>query len=108
MQRSGAGRFDSAFTVEQEKQSDMAKKEKLEHSELAGEFTEDDVTVLVDIFRPAGTNGDWKMEVITQDEDLIEWEETFPTDREAFDEFLATVARDGIRTFLDDTDPSVH
>jgi hypothetical protein len=65
--------------------------------------------VLVDIFRPAGTNGDWKMEVVTQDDDLIEWEEGFETDRDAFDEFLATVERDGIRTFLDDADePSVH
>lgn len=86
----------------------MPKKQKNEHSELSGEFTEDGVTVLVDIFRPAGSNNDWRLEVITQEEDLIEWEEPFATDREAFDEFLATIARDGIRSFLDDADPSVH
>lgn len=86
----------------------MPKTPKNEHSELSGEFTEDDVTVLVDIFRPAGTNNDWRMEVITQEEDVIEWEEPFATDREAFDEFLATVARDGIRSFLEDDGPSVH
>lgn len=87
----------------------MAKKPKLEHSELAGEFTDDGVTVLVDIFRPAGTNGDWRMEVVTQDDSLIEWEEPFATDRDAFDEFLATIARDGIHTFLDEEEgPSVH
>lgn len=86
----------------------MAKKQKLEHSELSGEFTQDGVTVLVDIFRPAGSNGDWTMEVITQEEDLVQWDEPFATDREAFDEFLATVERDGIRTFVEDTDPSVH
>ncbi|ASY56370.1 hypothetical protein [Sinorhizobium sp. CCBAU 05631] len=86
----------------------MPKKPKHEHSELSGEFTEDGVTVLVDIFRPAGTNNDWKMEIVTQAEDLIEWEEPFATDRDAFDEFLATVARDGIRSFLDDEEPSVH
>ncbi|MBX4868224.1 MULTISPECIES: hypothetical protein [Rhizobium] len=86
----------------------MAKKQKLEHSELAGEFTEDGVTVLVDIFRAAGSNGDWTMEVVTQAEDLIKWDEPFATDREAFDEFLAVVARDGIRSFLDDEEPSVH
>jgi hypothetical protein len=94
--------------IPSKERDDMPKKEKLEHSEFAGEFTDDDVTVLVDIFRPSGTNGDWTMQVITQDEDLIEWEEAFATDREAFDEFLATVERDGIRTFLDDADPSVH
>ncbi|MGG7579665.1 hypothetical protein [Rhizobium sp. Nf11,1] len=86
----------------------MAKKQKLEHSELAGEFTEDGVTVLVDIFRAAGSNEDWTMEVVTQAEDLIRWEEPFATDREAFDEFLAVVERDGIRSFLDDEEPSVH
>lgn len=86
----------------------MAKKQKLEHSEFSGEFTQDGVTVLVDIFRPAGSNGDWTMEVITQDEDLVQWEERFPTDREAFDEFLATVERDGIGTFLEEADPTVH
>ena len=86
----------------------MAKKQKLERSELSGEFTQDGVTVLVDIFRPAGSNGDWTMEVITQDEDLIQWDEPFATDREAFDEFLATVERDGMETFLEDTDYTVH
>ena len=86
----------------------MAKKEKLEHSELAGEFTDDGITVLVDIFRTSGSNEDWTMEVVTQAEDLIRWDEPFATARDAFDEFLAVVARDGIRSFLEDEEPSVH
>ncbi|MGO7540622.1 hypothetical protein GFL38_03445 [Rhizobium leguminosarum bv. viciae] len=86
----------------------MAKKEKLEHSELAGEFTDDGITVLVDIFRTSGSNEDWTMEVVTQAEDLIRWDEPFATDRDAFDEFLAVVAREGIRSFLEDEEPSVH
>ncbi|MBY3094840.1 hypothetical protein HFO65_29575 [Rhizobium laguerreae] len=86
----------------------MAKKEKLEHSELAGEFTDDGTTVLVDIFRTSGSNEDWTMEVVTQAEDLIRWDEPFATDRDAFDEFLAVVARDGIRSFLEEDEPSVH
>lgn len=86
----------------------MTKKVKLEHSEFSGEFSQDDVTVLVDIFRPAGSNADWTMEVVDQDEGLTVWDEQFATDRDAFDEFLATVERDGIRTFLEDVDPSVH
>ena len=80
-----------------------------EHSELAGEFTDDGVTVLVDIYREAGSQSDWTLEVITEEEDLTTWEEPFATDREAFDEFLATVERDGIRSFFDEeADPSVH
>jgi len=86
----------------------MAKKQKLEHSELAGEFTDDGITVLVDIYRTSGSNEDWTMEVVTQAEDLIRWDEPFATDRDAFDEFLAVVARDGIRSFLEDEEPSVH
>ncbi|MBB4236953.1 hypothetical protein [Rhizobium esperanzae] len=86
----------------------MAKKQKLEHSELAGEFSDDGITVLVDIFRTSGSNEDWTMEVVTQAEDLIRWDEPFATDRDAFDEFLAVVARDGIRSFLEDEEPSVH
>ena len=88
----------------------MAKKQKLEHSDFAGEFTDDGVTVLVDIFRPAGSEGGWTMEVIDQDEGLTVWEEPFPTDKDAFEEFLATVERDGIHSFLEDPEPeeSVH
>jgi hypothetical protein len=83
---------------------------KMEHSELAGEFTEDGVTVLVDIFRPAGTQNDWMMEVITEEDDLTTWEEPFATDREAFEEFLATIERDGIRSFFggEEDEPAIH
>lgn len=89
----------------------MAEKDiepKLEHSEFSGAFTDDGVTVLVDIFRPEGSQTDWKMEVADQADGVTIWEEGFDTDRDAFDEFLATVERDGIRTFLDDADPQVH
>ena len=85
---------------------DMAKAPKTEHSELAGEFTDDGITVLVDIYRTAGTQGDWTLEVITEEDDVTTWEEPFPTDREAFDEFLATVERDGIRSFFGEPEPN--
>lgn len=84
------------------------KEPKLEHSEFSGEFTDDGIVVVVDIFRPEGSQVDWKMEVTDQDDGLTVWEEGFATDRDAFDEFLATVERDCIRTFLDDVDPQVH
>jgi hypothetical protein len=83
---------------------------KTEHSELAGEFTEGDITVLVDIYRAAGTQEDWTLEVITEEDDVTLWDEPFATDREAFDEFLATVERDGIRSFFGgpEEEPAVH
>jgi hypothetical protein len=79
-----------------------------EHSDFAGEFTDDGVTVLVDIFRPAGSTGGWSLEVIDQDEGLTVWEEPFATDQEAFEEFLATVERDGIRSFLEEPETKLH
>ncbi|HTO30159.1 MAG TPA: hypothetical protein VL202_03105 [Pararhizobium sp.] len=86
----------------------MTKKSKLEHSDFAGEFTDDGVTVLVDIFRKAGSDEGWMLEVIDQEEGLTVWEEPFATDKEAFEEFLATIERDGIRSFLEEPDVSVH
>ena len=86
----------------------MPKKPKMEHSEFSGEFEDNGTTVLVDIFRPAGTQGDWTMEVISQEEDVTTWDEPFATDKDAWEEFLATVERDGIGTFLGIDDPSVH
>ncbi len=80
----------------------------IEHSELSGEFSEGGTTVRVDIFRAAGTTLDWKMEVNDAADGRTMWEEGFSTDRDAFDEFLATIEREGIRTFLDDQDPPVH
>lgn len=82
----------------------MAKQQKMEHSEFSGEFEDDGLTVLVDIFRPAGTQQDWQMEVISEEEDVTTWEEPFATDRDAWEEFLATCEKDGIRSFYEDTE----
>ncbi len=81
------------------------KDEELEHSEFAGEFTEDGVTVLLDIFRPAGSQGGWSMEVIDAQQGSTIWDEPFATDLQAFEEFLATLQRDGIRSFVDEPEP---
>lgn len=86
----------------------MAKEPKLEHSEFSGEFEDDGITVLVDIYRPAGTQGDWQMEVISQTEDVTTWDEPFATDKDAWEEFLATAERDGLASFLAEDDPSLH
>lgn len=87
----------------------MTKTQKMEHSEFAGEFEDDGITVLVDIFRPEGTQGDWTLEVISEEDDVTTWDEPFATDKDAWEEFLATCEKDGIRSFLDgEEEPSVH
>ncbi|UXT48816.1 hypothetical protein FY136_05995 [Agrobacterium tumefaciens] len=86
----------------------MVKKPKLEHSEFSGEFEDGGVTVLVDIYRPAGTQQDWKLEVISESDVVTTWNDLFATDKDAWEEFLATCEKDGIRSFLEDEDPAVH
>ncbi|HEX5933056.1 MAG TPA: hypothetical protein VFY63_02715 [Pseudorhizobium sp.] len=87
----------------------MAREPKLEHSDFSGEFEDDGVTVLVDIHRPAGSQAGWTLEVISQEDDVTTWEDTFETDQDAWEEFLATAERDGIRSFLGEEDgESVH
>lgn len=90
----------------------MTKTPKIEHSEFSGEFEDDGVTVLVDIYRPADTQQDWTLEVISENDVVTTWDETFPTERDAWEEFLATCEKDGIHSFVDDEedegDASVH
>ena len=70
--------------------------------ELSGrscDFEDEGVTVRVDIFRQAGSLGFWALQVTSQDNDVTMWEELFPTEQEAWDEFVSTVERDGIAYF---------
>ncbi|MEY9536395.1 hypothetical protein [Sinorhizobium fredii] len=75
--------------------------QRYEFSEFSGEFIDDDVAVILRIYRPADTNLDWVLEVFDEQGNTTVWDTTFDTDRDAFQEFLATVQRDGIRSFVD-------
>ncbi|THK35730.1 hypothetical protein EHS39_22985 [Ensifer sp. MPMI2T] len=79
-----------------------------EFSDFCGEFIDDDVMVTIGIYRPAGTNGDWTFEVVDQEGYSTIWDDRFATDRDAFEEFLATIKRDGIRSFLEQSIRTVH
>ncbi|ABR60271.1 hypothetical protein GOC91_28725 [Sinorhizobium medicae] len=79
-----------------------------EFSEFSGQFVDDGVVVVIGIYRPAGTNADWTLEVVDQEGYSTIWDDSFATDREAFEEFLATIQRDGIRSFLEQSIHSVH
>ncbi|KOF13562.1 MULTISPECIES: hypothetical protein [Ensifer] len=82
--------------------------EDLELSELSGEFADDDVVVHIRISRPTGSNLDWTLEVIDEEGYSTVWEDSFPTDREAYEEFLATIERDGIHTFTEHPVQTLH
>ena len=85
-----------------------APKQTLEYSDFSGEFIEDDVVVRIAIYRAAGSADGWTLEVIDHTGASSVWDDAFETDQAAYEEFLATVQRDGIETFLDEPVTLLH
>jgi hypothetical protein len=74
----------------------------LEFSPLCREVTRDDVTVSVQIYRMAGAENRWSLEVVDEDNTSTVWDETFEKDTDAYEEFIRTLNREGILTFTQD------
>lgn len=79
----------------------------LETSPLGGAITRDGQTVTVHIYRFAGTEDEWTLEVVGIDRSHIVWDETFESDLDAYEAFERAVAEDGIRSFTEDA-PAGH
>ena len=73
----------------------------IEYSPLCGDITCDGITVRVDIYRLTDEPRGWALEVIDHDGASTVWEETFPSDGEAYAEFYRTMEREGIRSFAE-------
>lgn len=70
--------------------------EEIELSARSCEVTHDGITVQVGIFRLAGSQDGWTLEVVDEEDNSLIWEDTFETDREAWEEFERAVAEEGI------------
>lgn len=79
----------------------------LEFSPLSGRVTRDGVTVQVHIYRFAGTDEGWTLEVVDQVDGSTVWNGSFDTDVEAYETFERCIQEDGIRTFTEDA-PTRH
>ena len=79
----------------------------LEFSPLSGRVTRDGVTVQVHIYRFAGTDEEWTLEVVDHEDGSTVWEGSFETDVEAYEAFEQCIREDGIRTFTEDA-PTPH
>ena len=66
----------------------------------ANEWGRDGITVKVCIYR-LETDTEWSLEVVNAAGTSIVWDELFSSDNAAKEEFLRTVAEDGMATFLD-------
>ena len=73
----------------------------LEYSPLCGSVTRDGITVRVGIYRLAGSDEGWSLEVVDQEDASTVWDETFATDQEAYAEFYRTLELEGIRSFAE-------
>ncbi len=71
-------------------------------SALSRHVTQDGITVELCIYR-LETKTEWVLEVVNSAGTSIVWGDQFPSDEAANEEFLRTVAEEGMATFLDDT-----
>lgn len=77
-------------------------------SSLSREFTDKGITVQVDIYRLAGSNDPWILEVIDAEENSLMWEDPFATEAEAWTEFLRAVEEDGIAMLIGSVEDEIH
>lgn len=70
-----------------------------ERSQLSGRYTENGITVIVEILRPYGRDV-WQMEVTSLEEQITEWTDSFASAQEAWDEFIHVINTEGIAVFL--------
>ncbi|OJU30429.1 MAG: hypothetical protein BGN91_04455 [Nitrobacter sp. 62-13] len=59
------------------------------------------VTVSVEIYRLAGGEEGWSLEVVDHDGGSTVWEDRFATDSDAYAEFYQTLETEGIKSFLE-------
>jgi hypothetical protein len=76
-------------------------------SPLCREITGDGIKIHVDIYRGENDSG-WILEVIDEENASTVWDDPFDTDREALDEVMEVIERDGIRSFLDVESEEMH
>jgi hypothetical protein len=73
---------------------------KLVRSGLSRHVTRDGITVELCIYR-LEEKAEWSLEVVNAAGTSIVWDDTFSSDDAANEEFLKTVAEEGMVTFLD-------
>jgi hypothetical protein len=75
----------------------------LEHSALSGPVTRDGITVSVEIYRMRDGGDGWSLELVAADGASTVWDDTFPTDREAYEEFQRGLETEGLPGLLEAT-----
>ena len=71
------------------------------YSPLCGGVTNDGITVRVEIYRIAGSDVGWALEVIDQEGASTVWSDEFATDKEAYCAFHRVLEEEGIHSFAE-------
>lgn len=74
--------------------------QEIELSELSSELTHEGITVQVGIYRAAGSQDGWTLEVIDEDDNSLIWEDTFALEQDAWDEFERALSEEGIEQLV--------
>ena len=80
----------------------------LEVSPLSCDITSCGVSVEVYIYRIAERDGAWTLEVVSDDGGSKVWEDKFPTDAAALQEFRRTLDEEGILALIGDQTGTRH
>ena len=80
----------------------------LEFSPLGGTVTRDDISVELLIYRIVGSTEGWALEIIDGDGASTVWDEVFPTEQAALEEFERVVSENGTASFLEEPGETVH
>lgn len=70
-------------------------------SSLSGTITRDGITVDVQIYRLERDPHEWSLEVINGKRTSIVWDDTFLSDKLAYEALLKTIEEEGMECFLD-------
>ena len=80
----------------------------IEYASLTGSVTRYGVTVDVKIYRFAGTEDSWQLEVVDNNNWSTVWDDQFQTAEDAYFAFNEAVEEDGMVSFLGDSGSTVH
>ena len=86
----------------------MENEYELVHSPLSGKISGDSLTVEVFIYRGKDAEDEWSLEIVDHEGGSTVWDDTFKTDKAAFDGAMLTIETEGIVTFLHDPKHSLN
>ena len=80
----------------------------IQRSEFSGPVTRDGLTVHVEICRMRIGDDGWSLEVVDDEGGSTVWDEIFPTDRDAYQEFERALEAEGLPGLLEATPGRLH